>query len=127
MRQAEKLRPALQRVLCLTHLLTTVASLSFCGVLLHTGGLSACLVPSWLHLIAVYDQTVSPGPCTPPETSLPSTLPAGTVGASGVIAGKTCPVLRKRVLTTSPAGHPVWVNVESYSVLFTTGGPPPSK
>ncbi|KAL4437833.1 hypothetical protein ABPG77_005745 [Micractinium sp. CCAP 211/92] len=48
-------------------------------------------------------------------------------GRTGVIAGKTCPTLRKRVLATSAAGRPVWVSAESYAVLLTTAGPPPSR
>lgn len=48
-------------------------------------------------------------------------------GTSGVIAGKTCPALRKRVLARTAAGQPVWVSCEAYSLLLTSAGPPPSR
>ncbi|KAI3425260.1 hypothetical protein D9Q98_009028 [Chlorella vulgaris] len=47
-------------------------------------------------------------------------------GSTGAVHGKTSPLNRKRVLTVSAAGQPVWVSAEQYSVLFTVGGPPPS-
>lgn len=44
-----------------------------------------------------------------------------------MVAGKTCPTLRKRVLARNAAGRAVWASVESYAVLLTTAGPPPSR
>lgn len=70
---------------------------------------SAAVLPWWL----------------PPE-DIPAEHTA-LLGRTGVIAGKTCPTLRKRVLARSAAGRPVWVSAESYAVLLTTAGPPPSR
>ena len=52
---------------------------------------------------------------------------AAVWGSTGIIAGKTCPTLRKRVLASNAAGRPVWVSAESYAVLLTSAGPPPSR
>ncbi|KAL4419727.1 hypothetical protein ABPG75_006825 [Micractinium tetrahymenae] len=70
---------------------------------------SAAVLPWWL-----------PPERVPPEYS-------AAYGKTGVVAGKTCPTLRKRVLARTAAGRPVWVSAESYAVLLTTAGPPPSR
>lgn len=61
----------------------------------------------------------------PPERIPPEHSAAR--GRTGVVAGKTCPTLRKRVLARNAAGRAVWASVESYAVLLTTAGPPPSR
>ena len=58
---------------------------------------------------------------------LPLPPPAAELGASGIIAGKSCCVLPKRVLTVAAWGQPLWASVEDYAVLFTIAGPPPSR
>ena len=48
-------------------------------------------------------------------------------GTTGIVHGKSCCLMRKRVLGKSATGLPVWVSASQYAVLVTVAGPPPTR
>ena len=52
-------------------------------------------------------------------------LAAAEFGTTAIISGKTCCLVRKRVLTHTLAGRPIWASAGQYAVTLTIAGPPP--
>ena len=69
----------------------------------------------------------SPPHCARPSPRAPclGLPPAAEFGSTAVISGKSCCLMRKRVLTQTLAGRPIWASAGQYAVTLTVAGPPP--
>jgi len=90
--------------------------------------------PALLSVPGLPSASVELGPPSALLSAAPTTscwphppVHAAEFGLTAVVNGKSCCLHRNRVLTTSPAGRPVWEPAACYAVLFTVGGPSPSR